>query len=153
MKVLIKIGANTLIGLILVIVWLQFVDINQIISSLSKVSPIAVLLIMFFFFLSSVVRSLRLKLFLSPVKKIKFFDLLFLNNAATMLNYLIPIRGGDLMKGLYLSSNYNIEVGKAVVWVFLDRLLDFLGVIIFSALILIFVKVNLPEFFDIYLYS
>jgi len=53
-----------------------------------------------------------------------------------MLNFFIPIRAGEIAKGVYLNTNYQLNMGKAVIWVFLDRFVDFL-VVLFLATILL----------------
>ncbi|TSC65727.1 MAG: Uncharacterized protein CEO21_340 [Microgenomates group bacterium Gr01-1014_80] len=140
---LLKIAVNTLIGVILVFIWLKFVDINQIWATLSKVELISITPIIFFLFLSVVLRALRLKVFLRPIKNISAKDLIFLNGAALMLNYLIPIRGGEIAKGVYLSTQYQIPVGKSLVWIFLDRFIDFLVVLILASLLFLVVPTTL----------
>ncbi len=64
-----------------------------------------------------------------------------------LLNFFIPIRGGEFAKGLYLNSNYNLPIAKALVWIFIDRFLDFLVVFILAAVLVFFVPTNLPNGF------
>ena len=138
-----KIIFNTLLGLVLIFVWLQFVSLNEIKTNLATVKPASLLPIFFFLWLSVAIRAFRLQLVLSKVRKISLIQLLFLNGAATILNFLIPIRGGEIAKSFYLSQNYDLPVGKTIVWIFLDRFLDFLVVFIVGALLLTLVPTNL----------
>lgn len=86
---------------------------------------------------SPLLRAIRLQIFLSEVKKIKLLDLIYLNGVAQMLNFFIPIRAGEIAKGIYLHTNYQLNMGKAVIWVFLDRFLDFLVVLLLATLLLV----------------
>lgn len=140
---LVKIIFNTLLGIVLVIIWLHFVDLGQILVTLSKIEPVSIVPIFFFLSLSLVIRAFRLKIFLQPIKKIPLKDLVFLNGAATMLNFLIPIRGGEILKGVYLNNQYDVPIGKSLVWIFLDRFIDFLAVLIAASFLLLIVPTTL----------
>jgi len=133
----------TRIILILVFVWLKFVNIDEILKTLSKVNPISLLPIFFFFILANAIRSLKLKIFLQSVKNISFRQLFFINGVAIMLNFLIPIRAGEVAKGVYLSQNYNLPMAKSLVWIFLDRFIDFVVVFIAAAVVLFIIPTSL----------
>lgn len=141
---LVKITFNSLLGIILVFIWLKFVNLEEIIVAISKVKFISLIPIVLFIFTAQILRSIRLKIFLAPVTKIKLSDLIFLNGVATMLNFLIPIRAGEVAKALYLSKNYEISVKKALVWIFLDRFIDFLAVLVLVGPLLLFIPTKLP---------
>lgn len=142
-KILIRVLLNTLLGLVLIFVWLRFVNLEEITKTLSKVSPVSLIPIFFFFLMSNAVRSLRLKIFISKIRKIKYVDLLFINGVANMLNFLIPIRAGEIAKGVYISQNYNIPLAKSLIWIFLDRFVDFVVVFIAAAFVLGIVPTSL----------
>ena len=148
---IIKILINTLIGLALIFIWMRFVDIGQIINTISKIRPIYLLLVSAFIFLSLVIRALRLRVFLAPYKKVLFKDLVFLNGVALMLNFLIPIRAGDIAKGVYLGSRYDLPVGRSLVWIFLDRFIDFIVTLVLGSLLLTVVANQLPQNFTLIL--
>ena len=142
---LVKIIFNSFLGFILILIWLQFVNLEEIINTISRVELMKLLPVFFFTFLAQFLRSIKLKIFLSPVKKISLKDLFFLNGAATMLNFLIPIRAGEIAKGLYISKNYVVPVRKALVWIFMDRFIDFLAVLALIGPLLIFIPTRLPQ--------
>ena len=129
---LFKIVLNSVLGLILIIIWLQFVNIKEILETISKVKPLSLIPIFFFMFLSPVIRAIRLKIFLNEIKQVPLFPLIFLNGVAMMLNFLIPIRAGEIAKGLYLNTRFGLPLAKSVIWVFLDRFLDFLVVLVLA---------------------
>ncbi len=133
---MLKIAFNTVLGIALILIWLRFVDLPQIIATISKVSPIGLLPVFLFMFFSPVIRALRLKVFLNPVKKIKLLDLIFLNGVSQILNFFIPIRAGEIAKGVYLHSEYGLSLGKSIIWIFIDRLVDFLAVLGFAAVLI-----------------
>lgn len=134
---MLKIIFNTILGLVLIAIWLKFVDIREILATLSKVNLLLLVPVFFFMLLSPVIRAVRLKIFLSEIKKIALLDLIFLTGVAQMLNFFIPIRAGEVAKGVYLNTNYGLHLGKSVVWVFLDRFVDFLVVLLLATVLLV----------------
>lgn len=140
---MLKILFNTALGIVLIFVWSRFVDLQQIIESLSKVNILYLGPIFLLLFLSPAIRAIRLKIFLAEIKKIKLLDLIFLNGAAMMLNFFIPIRAGEVAKGVYLNTHYSLTLGKAVVWVFIDRFVDFLVVLLLAAVLFFVVPTSL----------
>lgn len=124
---------NTSLGLVLILVWLEFVNIDEILADIAKVDLLSLLPVFLFMLLSPVIRALRLKVFLSEIKKIPLLDLIFLNGVAVMLNFFIPVRAGEIAKGAYLNSRYHLPLAKSVVWIFLDRFVDFLVVLVLAS--------------------
>lgn len=132
---MIKILFNSLLGIVLILIWAHFVNLNQIFQTISQVSLPGLLPVFFFMLLSPILRALRLQIFFSEIKKIKLLDLIFLNGAAMVLNFFIPIRMGEIAKGVFLNTRYNIHIGKAIIWVFMDRFVDFLVVLALASLL------------------
>lgn len=143
-----KIIFNTALGLVLIFIWSRFVDLGQIISTLSGTNFVYLGPIFLLMLLSPVLRAIRLKIFLSEIKKISLKDLIFLNGVAMCLNFFIPIRAGEIVKGVYLNTHYKLNLGKSVIWIFLDRFVDFLAVLMLAALLLNFVPTKLPPTFN-----
>lgn len=144
-KTLSKIAINTLIGIVLIYIWSRFVNISEIFSTISKVNAIWLIPVFVCMFLSPLLRALRLQYFLFPFKKIPLKDLIFLNGGALLFNYFIPIRMGELLKGGYLNTKYGIHFGKAVIWIFLDRFVDFLMVLFLGCVLLLSIKTNINQ--------
>ena len=140
---LLKIAFNTILGLVLILIWLQFVDLRVLWQSLSEVSPAAILPVAFLIITSLGIRALRLKYFLRPIKQIPFKELFFLNGAALLFNILIPIRAGEVLKGIYLNTNFTLPFTKSITWIFLDRFLDFLFVLVAGAILLLVIPTTL----------
>lgn len=140
---MIKILLNTFLGIILIFIWSRFVNLEEIFQTILKVNPINLVPVFLFMLLSPIIRALRLKIFLSEVKKIPLLDLIFLNGAAMMLNFFIPIRAGEIAKGVYLNTKFGLNLGKSVIWIFLDRFVDFLVVLILAVLLLLLIPTSL----------
>lgn len=140
---MIKILFNIVIGIGLILVWSRFVNPGQILETISKVNLLSLLPVVICLFLSPVIRAIRLKVFLGEVRKIPLQDIIFLNLAAQMLNFFIPIRAGEIAKGIYLNTNYNLSLAKGITWVFIDRFVDFLAVLLLATLLLLVLPTSL----------
>lgn len=150
---MLKIIFNTILGLVLIYIWSRFVNIQEILATLSQVNLLFLLPVLLFMLLSPTLRALRLKIFLSEIKKIKFLDLIFLNGAAMMLNFFIPIRAGEVAKGIYLNTHYQLPLGKSIIWIFIDRFVDFLVVLMLTGVLFFFVSTTLSTAFIIVIIS
>lgn len=146
LKNLIRIGVNSLLGVVLIFIWSRFVDLGQIVKILKTVNPIFIFFFIFFFGLAGALRGIRFKWLLSkyhlPVK-----DVIMLTYLAQFLSFMIPLRVGELSKSVYLTSQFDLPLGKAVVWVFIDRFLDFLMIIATITVLLQFIPTILPAKF------
>lgn len=148
-KTFIKILINTGIGIGLILIWLQFVNLKEIISQIMQANLIFVFPAFTAILFGVFIRAIKLKLFLSPEIKIPLKNLFFLNGASNLFNFLIPIRAGEVLKGIYLGSNYNFPYLKSVTWIFLDRFIDFLTVLILTVILFFVVKTTLPINFEL----
>ena len=144
-KTLIRIGINTAIGGVLIYFWFRLVDVEEIIHALESFNPWVLIPAFVLMAVSSICRALRFKVLLSEVIKIPATKIINLTFLSQLLSFTIPIRLGEVSKGVYLSSEYGLHFGKAVVWVFLDRFLDFWTVLGLSLLFLMIVPTNLPS--------
>lgn len=138
-----KILFNTILGIILIFVWSRFVDLKQIFLILSEANLSLLAPVVLFMFISPLIRAIRLQIFLAEIKKIKLLDLIFLNGAAQILNFFIPIRAGEILKGVYLNGKYNLPLGKSVIWIFMDRFVDFLAVLVLATVLFFVVPTSL----------
>ncbi len=146
---MVKILFNTTLGIVLIFIWSRFVDLHQIIITISKVNIPSLALIFLFMLLSLIFRALRFKIFLAEIKKIPLLDLIFLNGVAMMLNFFIPIRAGEIAKAVYLNTRLQINLAKALVWTFIDRFVDFLVVLLMGLALFFIVPTTLSITFII----
>ncbi len=144
-KNLIRILINTAIGIVLVYFWLKAIDINAVINGLSKINYFYTLPFILFLVLGSVLRAFRLKILLKSFK-IPFLNLVYLTWLSQLLSFTIPIRIGEVSKGIYLSTQYELPTAKAIIWIFIDRFLDFWFLLISAFILLNIVQTNLPGY-------
>lgn len=140
---LVKIAINTLLGLLLIYVWSRFVNFPSLLQTLKTVNLGVIFIFIFLFVSSAVVKVCRFK-YLLKKEKLAFKDLLMLNFLSQFLSFVIPIRAGEVTKGVYLSSQYNLSFTKSLVWVFIDRFLDFWVTLIIIGIFLFIAPNNIP---------
>ena len=144
-KTLFRVGINTAIGAVLIYFWLKIVNIEEILHALSDFNPILLIPAILLMVSATVFKAIRFRILLSEVVKIPYLKIINLTFLSQLLSFTIPIRLGELTKGVYLSTEYSLHFGKAVVWVFLDRFLDFWAVLGLSLALLLIVPTNLPS--------
>lgn len=146
LKLILRIGINTLIGAILIFFWFKLVDVKAVFETLKQVNPLLLFLPLICFPVSSLLRAFRLKILLASYK-LQTANLWFLTMLGQLLSFTIPIRAGEITKAVYLSTNYEIPFGKSVIWIFLDRFLDFWFSLVIALVLILFVPTNLPSNF------
>lgn len=148
--ILAKIAFNSLLGAVAIFFWLKFVNLEDIKATLTTVKPLLLLPIFLTIWLSISVRAFRLKLFLKPIAKIKLTEIILLGGVSVLLNFLIPIRAGDIGRGVYLSRSYHLPVAKSLTWIFIDRFIDILVLLLLAPPLLLIVPNNLGSLVGIY---
>ena len=81
------------------------------------------------------VRGIRWKLFLNPVGKVSTFQAIALYQVGVFLNFLLPIRGGEVAKCFMLKRNADIPVSKSLPTVAMDKALDLMPALFIMAIV------------------
>lgn len=150
-KVLIRVAVNSLLGLVLIFIWSRFVNFNELLNTL-KTTNIQLALVFFLFFcLSSLLRSLRLK-FLLIKQRVPLKDLIYVNFLGQFLSFMVPIRAGEIAKSVFLFSQYKLPLSRSIVWILLDRFLDFWTNLALVGILMMFTKSNVPGNFGALLF-
>lgn len=139
----VRVLINTLIGVILIFFWLKFVDFSEIWQNLTQVNGLILIPVIFFLFFANFLRAIRLKILLKQYH-FRLWDLVLLNQLSQFLSFLIPIRAGEITKGMYLSHHTKNSFSKSVVWILIDRFLDFWLILLLAEILLIIIPTNLP---------
>ncbi|MBI2011658.1 flippase-like domain-containing protein [Candidatus Daviesbacteria bacterium] len=145
-KTLLQILINTLIGVVLIFIWLQFIDGSKLLDTLKKVDLKYTLVFFILYASSSVVRALRLKVILDEFK-IPWKNLIFLNFLSQLLSFFIPIRAGEISKSVYLNTQYSLPLGKTIIWILIDRFFDFWFALAAIGILINFTSSKLPSNF------
>ncbi len=78
---------------------------------------------------------MRWKLFLNPVGKVSTFQAIALYQVGVFLNFLLPIRGGEVAKCFMLKRNGDIPVSKSLPTVAMDKALDLMPALFIMAIV------------------
>ncbi len=149
---LLKIAINTLIGLILVVLWLKLVNLGEVVATLKTVQISYLTIFVAFFIASTVLRSIRIKILLKTYQ-LRLSELTKLTFLSQFLSFIIPIRAGEIAKGIYLHNQYQIPLSQVIIWILLDRFFDFWTIILLICLTFPFVHVNLPSQFYLLVFA
>jgi uncharacterized protein (TIRG00374 family) len=137
---LVKISSGLLIGIGLLFLVSRFVNLASSIHVLQQrlVTPQALVLVLLAgvaFLLAFVVRGLRWKLFLNPIAKVNTFKVVELSLVGIFLNFLLPIRAGELAKPLMLKRLAGVPVSQSVSTVAMDKAMDLAPALFIMALV------------------
>ncbi|EKD56569.1 MAG: hypothetical protein ACD_58C00146G0006 [uncultured bacterium] len=130
-----KVLISLIIGIILILIWLKFVDIEQMWQYLKNVNLFWVLISSIFYLLAYFIRSLRWKVILNPVVKTSVKEIFTLFMSGMLINYIVPIRVGELAKGYFLKKNRDIPMAQSLPTIFFDKMMDLMPVLLLFILI------------------
>ncbi len=135
-----KVTIGLLIGIGLLLLVARFVDLPVTISILRShlATPQGIILALLagVAFLSAwSIRGIRWKLFLNPVGKVSTLQAIALYQVGVFLNFLLPIRGGEVAKCFMLKRSSDIPVSKSLPTVAMDKALDLLPALFIMAIV------------------
>jgi uncharacterized protein (TIRG00374 family) len=137
----IMVGLAVGVGLLFLVA--RYVDIPTTIgivrSRLTTPQGIACALLSGLAFLAAFsIRGVRWKLFLNPLGKISTVKAIQLFLVGTFLNFLLPVRGGEVAKSLMLKRISNIPVSQSLPTVAMDKALDLVPALFIMAIVPLF---------------
>jgi len=138
-----RIVINTLLGIVLIYTWTRFVNIEEVWQKLIIVNPLILIAIVACYATSTVMRSMRFKILL-PDKNISLVQLTLLTYLGQLLTFIIPFRIGEFAKGIYIANSAKKPLPTAILWVFVDRLVDFWVVISLVGILLLSIQTAIP---------
>jgi len=125
------------IGIVLSFIGLYYafwnLDVSQLWIHLQTVNSLYIITVFVLFIYSVHVRAKRWQALLKPLIEIPISPLF----SATIIGYfgnsVLPFRLGELLRGYSLSKECPLKVSSIMGTIILDRILDFAGLLIFSA--------------------
>jgi uncharacterized protein (TIRG00374 family) len=135
-----KVTFGLLIGLGLLLLVARFVNLPATVRVLrvNLATPEGVILALLsgMAFLSAwSIRGIRWKLFLNPVCKVSTLQAIGLYQVGVFLNFLLPIRGGEVAKCFMLKSNTGVPVSRSLPTVAMDKALDLMPALFIMAIV------------------
>ncbi len=129
---------RTLVGLcagaILILAFLKLVNVSAVLRRLEHLSIGLALLCGVSFLGAYVVRALRWRSLLRPYR-VSVGRAVAIYQVATFLNWLLPVRGGELAKSLLLRRSDGIPVSRSLATVSMDKALDLLPALVLLSLL------------------
>lgn len=130
---------NIIIGIIIGIaflgLWFLLVDINEIWSYLSRLNIFHLIIFTFFYIFAYFIRSYRWRLILKPIFTMKILESFSYFMAGMLINYIIPVRAGEVAKSFFLKKNEGVKISKSLPSIFIDKLTDLFPIIVIIILI------------------
>ncbi len=123
------------IGLIFLIIWLKIIDWQEFINYFKNFNLKLVLVYSVFYLLAYFLRSLRWKIILKPIYKMKVLESYSIFMTGLVINYLIPVRAGELAKSIILKNKHKIPISQSLPSIFIDKLTDLFPIVIILVLI------------------
>src|SRR5467141_1647663 len=124
---------QTAFAVALLVLWLRTVSLPEVVSHATVHNWWAVALMLVLFLVTSLIRARRWLLLLRPLAPVGMVRAFAMNAAASLLNYVIPIRSGDAMRGWWLWRRHRVPPGSALATVVIDKVCDLAGVAIVLA--------------------
>jgi uncharacterized protein (TIRG00374 family) len=132
------VAVRTVVGLcagaLLLVTFLQLMNVNAVLTRLEHLSISLALLCSVPFLGAYVVRALRWRVLLRPCK-VSVARAIAIYQVATFVNWLLPVRGGEVVKCLMLRRSDGIPVSRSLATVSMDKAMDLLPVVALLAVL------------------
>ena len=123
------IAGQTLLGLVLLAAWLWLVDLEAVAATLRTAQWAFVALVAGLAVTSTLVRAVRWRLVLRPIAKVPRIDVWLISVASSLINFVIPVRSGEIARSLFLKQRDGVSVAASLPTVAVDRSLDMLALL------------------------
>ena len=122
------------VGAVMIVVFVRLVDMRAVSARLSNLQVGYALLCSVPFLGAYVVRALRWRQFLKP-DQVSIPLVVGIYQVATFLNWLLPVRGGELAKSLLLRRSNGIPISRSLATVGMDKAMDLLPAVVLIAVL------------------
>ncbi len=130
-------------GAIFLIAWIRIVNWQEFLNYFHEFDLKMVLIFSLFYLLAYFLRSLRWRIILKPIYKMGILESFSIFMSGMLINYLIPVRAGEIAKSVILKTRENVKISESLPSIFIDKLTDLFPIIFIMILIpLVSVKLN-----------
>lgn len=126
-------AAGLCIGGVLIVAFLRLVNVSAVSARLSHLELVPAILCGVAFLSAYFVRAMRWRCLLRPCR-VGVGRAAGIYQVATFLNWLLPVRGGELAKSLLLRRLNAIPISQSLATVSMDKAMDLLPVVVLLAL-------------------
>ena len=127
------IAGQTLLGVVLLAAWLWIVDLGAVVQTLQSAQWGYVVLALAVGLSATVLRAIRWRMILRPIAKVPQVDVWLISLASSLINFIIPIRSGEIARSLFLKQRDSVPISASLPTVAVDRSLDMLAVLLIGA--------------------
>jgi uncharacterized protein (TIRG00374 family) len=124
---------QSLLGLGLLAAWAWAVDLREVGRTLSQARWTLIFLAAALTLCSTVVRAVRWRIVLRSVALVPLVDLWLISVASSLVNFVIPVRSGEVARGLLLKQRHKVSIAASLPTVAVDRSFDLLAVLMLVA--------------------
>jgi len=147
-KSTVSVVIGLLIGLVLFLIWLYTFDYSFLIKSLRVLNYNILILAGLIYIIAYAIRSYRWNLLLRNTVRLSFKETWLVSAAGNWINYLIPIRAGELIKAILIKKLKQKSAVSIMPSIFIDKFFDTLG-IFFVLLLIPFVRIEISRVLSI----
>jgi len=124
-----KIALTILVGLVLLALALWGVDLGAMRARMAEADVSLLIAASALYLTAYFVRSLRWRLILKPVARISVAEGYSMLMAGYFLNYVIPVRAGEVAKSFFLKRLKGVPIATSLPTVFVDKLLEMVSIV------------------------
>jgi uncharacterized protein (TIRG00374 family) len=129
-KNMIRIGASLAIGILLLVGLIWWTGIDKIGAAIGSASPLWLAAAALTILPAYILRAIRWKLLLHPVKKtVRVSNTFWSTAVGSMVNTLIPIRLGEVVRAYILGEKEGTGFGPSFSSIVVERTLDLIGLL------------------------
>ena len=136
-----KLWVGVGISAVLLAVFFLTVDIGRLVDALASAQYAYLVPAIMLYLVAILFRTLRWRLLLAHMRRIGVRRLYPVVVVGYMANNLLPMRLGELVRSYYVGERESVSKVSALVTIFVERLLDALTLLMFIAVIAVFVPV------------
>ena len=133
-----------IIGIVLIILWLHYIDLDELVVRMREVNTRLVFWATISYLAAYFIRSVRWNILLKKQISIPIWKTYLYSMGGNWVNYLIPIRAGELVKAWFVKHNHGSSITSVLPSIFIDKTFDTLG-IFFVLLMIPLLKVKFSQ--------
>lgn len=127
-KRLLYLSLSLAIGLILILLWLRYTDLPDLLERMRSVNSRLVLWAALIYLSAYFIRSCRWNILLARQARISLARTWLYSMGGNWVNYLIPVRLGEVAKAWFVKRNHGIPMLSVLPSIFIDKTFDTLGI-------------------------
>jgi uncharacterized protein (TIRG00374 family) len=129
-KNMIRIGMSLAVGILLLVILIWWTGVDKIGAAIGSASPVWLAAAALVILPAYILRAIRWKLLLSPVKKtIRISNTFWSTAVGFMVNTLVPIRLGEFVRAYILGEKEETGFGPSFSSIVVERTLDLIGLL------------------------